>query len=260
MPNPRGSYGQAEKFTMANVKDFGGGDLRDILAGVEEAVKTAPIDPQRVGITGWSYGGFMTMWAVTQTNRFRAAVAGAGIANWKSYYGENAIDQWMIPYFGATVYDDPVVYSKSSAIDFIKQVKTPTLVVVGAGDGECPAPQSFEFWHALKTLGIRTELIVYPDEGHRFSKPADQRDVLVRMIQWFNDRPAVASPRQALPRRALPAASRPPYCRQPRKSTFALKSSGVSADNYVGGTGGSGSQQNPRPRNWLRWKRQRFLL
>ena len=187
LPNPRGSYGQGEKFTMANVQDFGGGDLRDILAGVDEAVKTAPIDPQRVGLTGWSYGGFMTMWAVTQTTRFHAAVAGAGIANWKSYYGENAIDQWMIPYFGASVYDDPAVYAKSSAIDYIKRVKTPTLVVVGSGDGECPPPQSFEFWHALKTLGVKTELVVYADEGHRFHKPEDQRDVLVRMIQWFNE-------------------------------------------------------------------------
>ena len=187
LPNPRGSYGQGEKFTMANIKDFGGGDLRDILAGVEEAVKSAPIDPQRVGITGWSYGGFMTMWAVTQTTRFRAAVAGAGVANWKSYYGENAIDQWMIPYFGATVYDDPAVYAKMSAIDFIKRVKTPTLVVVGSGDGECPPPQSFEFWHALKTLGVKTELVVYPDEGHRFHKPEDQRDVLLRTIRWFNE-------------------------------------------------------------------------
>ena len=139
MPNPRGSYGQGEKFTLANVKDFGGGDLRDILAGVEEAVKSAPIDPQRVGITGWSYGGYMTMWAVTQTNRFRAAVAGAGIANWQSYYGENAIDQWMIPYFGDTVYDDPAVYAKSSPIDFIKKVKTPTLVVVGVRRWRVPA-------------------------------------------------------------------------------------------------------------------------
>ena len=186
MPNPRGSYGQGEKFTLANVKDFGGGDLRDILAGVDEAVRTAPVDPQRIGLTGWSYGGFMTMWAVTQTNRFRAAVAGAGIANWKSYYGENAIDQWMIPYFGASVYDDPAVYAKSSAIDFIRQAKTPTLVLVGDGDGECPPPQSYEFWHALKTLGVKTELVVYANEGHSFHDPRHQRDVLVRMIQWFN--------------------------------------------------------------------------
>jgi dipeptidyl aminopeptidase/acylaminoacyl peptidase len=187
LPNPRGSYGQGEKYTLANVKDFGGGDLRDILAGVDEVLKSAPVDAKRVGITGWSYGGFMTMFAVTQTDRFRAAVAGAGIANWKSYYGENAIDQWMIPYFGASVYDDPAVYAKMSAIDFIKRVKTPTLVVVGDGDGECPPAQSFEFWHALKTLGVKTQLVVYPNEGHRFREPEHQRDVLVRMIEWFNE-------------------------------------------------------------------------
>ena len=117
LPNPRGSYGQGEDFTRANVKDFGGGDLRDILAGVEPRLKKYPIDPARLGVTGWSYGGYMTMWTVTQTNRFRAAVAGAGIANWQSYYGQNLIDQWMIPFFGASVYDDPAVYAKSSPIN-----------------------------------------------------------------------------------------------------------------------------------------------
>jgi len=187
MPNPRGSYGQGEKFAAANVRDFGGGDLRDILAGVDEAIRTAPVDPQRVGITGWSYGGFMTMFAVTQTNRFRAAVAGAGISNWKSYYGENAIDTWMIPYFGASAYDDPAVYAKMSAIDSIKQAKTPTLVVVGDRDGECPAPQSYEFWRGLKAMGVKTEMVVYPNEGHEFDNQAHQKDVLVRMIRWFNE-------------------------------------------------------------------------
>jgi dipeptidyl aminopeptidase/acylaminoacyl peptidase len=187
MPNPRGSYGQGEKFVAANKRDFGGGDLRDILAGVDEAVRNAPIDPQRIGITGWSYGGFMTMFAVTQTNRFRAAVAGAGISDWKSYYGENAIDTWMIPYFGESVYDDPAVYAKMSAIDFIKNVKTPTLVVVGDRDGECPAPQSYEFWRALKAMGVKTRMIVYEKEGHAFHNPAHQKDVLLRMIQWFNE-------------------------------------------------------------------------
>ena len=112
-PSPRGSYGQGEAFTRANVKDFGYGDFRDILAGVNEVVKEFPVDDKRVGITGWSYGGFMTMWAVTQTNRFRAAVSGAGLSNWQSYYGENDIDEWMIPYFGASVYQDPKVYAKS---------------------------------------------------------------------------------------------------------------------------------------------------
>jgi dipeptidyl aminopeptidase/acylaminoacyl peptidase len=185
MPNPRGSYGQGEAFTQANRKDFGYGDLRDILAGVDTVIAKYPVDPNRVGIAGRSYGGFMTMFAVTQTHRFRAAVAGAGISDWLSYYGENSIDQWMIPYFGASVYDDPAIYAKSSAIRFIKQVKTPTLTVVGDRDGECPAPQSFEFWHALRDLHIPAQLVVYPNEGHGFSDPADRRDVLERAVDWF---------------------------------------------------------------------------
>ncbi len=186
VPNPRGSYGQGEAFTRANVKDFGYGDFKDILAGVDESLKVAPIDPNRLGLTGWSYGGYMTMWGVTQTNRFKAAMAGAGIANYQSYYGENKIDRWMIPFFGKSVYDDPEVYAKSSPITFIKNVKTPTLVLVGDSDGECPTPQSYEFWHALKTLGVETNLVVYEHEGHAFVKPAHQRDRMERTLAWFD--------------------------------------------------------------------------
>ena len=185
MPNPRGSYGEGEAFTQANRKDFGYGDLRDILTGVDAVSAKLGIDQQRIGLTGWSYGGFMTMFAVTQTQRFHAAVAGAGISDWKSYYGENSIDQWMTPFFGASVYDDPAVYAKSSAIDFIHNVKTPTLVVVGDRDGECPAPQSFEFWHALRAEHVPTQLVVYPDEGHHFNSPQHRRDVLARALSWF---------------------------------------------------------------------------
>jgi acylaminoacyl-peptidase len=186
LPNPRGSYGQGEEFTRANMKDFGGGDLRDDLAGVDAAIKKYPVDPKRLGVTGWSYGGFMTMWTVTQTDRFGAAVAGAGIANWQSYYGQNLIGQWMIPFFGASVYDDPEVYEKSSPIRFIKNVKTPTLVVVGERDAECPAAQSYEFWHALKTLGVPTKLIIYPGEGHMFIEPKHQVDRLEQTVAWFD--------------------------------------------------------------------------
>jgi dipeptidyl aminopeptidase/acylaminoacyl peptidase len=184
-PNPRGSFGQGEEFTQANRQEFGYGDLRDILAGVDAVEAQYPVDPNRVGLTGWSYGGFMTMFAITQTGRFKAAVAGAGISNWQSYYGENSIDQWMIPYFGASVYDDPAVYTKSSAINFIKQATTPTLVVVGDRDGECPAPQSYEFWHALRDRRVPTQLVVYPNEGHGFVDPAHRLDVTERAAEWF---------------------------------------------------------------------------
>jgi dipeptidyl aminopeptidase/acylaminoacyl peptidase len=185
-PNPRGSYGMGEAFTAANVKDFGYGDLRDILAGMDMIVKTLPVDNDRIGITGWSYGGFMTMWAVTQTHRFRAAVSGAGLSNFQSYYGENDIDRWMIPYFGASVYDDPAVYARSSAINFVKNVKTPTLMVVGERDGEVPAPQSREFWHALKELGVETELVVYAGEGHAILQPEHRQDIQKRLMEWFD--------------------------------------------------------------------------
>ncbi|HYL27557.1 MAG TPA: prolyl oligopeptidase family serine peptidase, partial [Candidatus Nitrosotalea sp.] len=107
MPNPRGSFGRGEAFARANVKDFGYGDWRDDLAGIDAAIKSAPIDPNRLGLFGWSYGGYMAMWGETQTARFKAIVAGAGIVSWQSYYGQNKIDQWMIPFFGASVYTDP---------------------------------------------------------------------------------------------------------------------------------------------------------
>jgi dipeptidyl aminopeptidase/acylaminoacyl peptidase len=185
-PNPRGSFGQGEAFTRGNVKDFGYGDFRDILAGVDKIVKELPVDDNRVGITGWSYGGFMTMWAVTQTHRFRAAVSGAGLSNWQSYYGENDIDEWMIPYFGASVYQDPAVYAKSSAMNFINKAKTPTLVLVGERDGECPAPQSREFWHGLKSMGVETQLVIYANEGHYIGQPEHERDIVHRMVGWFD--------------------------------------------------------------------------
>ena len=184
-PNPRGSYGQGETFTKGNVKDFGGGDFRDITNGIDSLAKEYAVDLERLGIYGHSYGGYMTMWAETQTTRFKAAVAGAGLSNWQSYYGENDIDEWMLPFFGATVYDDPAVYAKSSPIEFVKNVKTPTLILVGDRDGEVPLPQSFEWWHALKTLGVPVQLVVYPNEGHAISQPDHRRDYDLRTLEWF---------------------------------------------------------------------------
>jgi dipeptidyl aminopeptidase/acylaminoacyl peptidase len=186
MPNPRGSFGAGEAFVAGNVRDFGHGDLRDILAGLDAVATLGLTDPDRLGIDGGSYGGFMTMWAVTQTGVFKAAVAQAGISDWLSYYGENGIDQWMLPYFGATVYDDPVVYAKSEPMKYIKQAKTPTLVVVGDSDGECPPPHSYEFWHALKVLGRQSMTVIYPDEGHHIHDPEHLADLDARTLAWFD--------------------------------------------------------------------------
>jgi len=185
-PNPRGSFGQGERYTVANIRDFGHGDLRDILAGIDTAEHLAPIDDKRLGLTGGSYGGFMTMWAVTQTNRFKAAVAAAGISNWQSYYGQNGIDGWMLPYFGASVYDDPAVYARSSAINYIHNVRTPTFSYVGERDIECPAPQTQEFWHALKTVGVPTAIMIYPGEGHALRDPVNTQDSVQRSLAWLD--------------------------------------------------------------------------
>jgi dipeptidyl aminopeptidase/acylaminoacyl peptidase len=186
LPNPRGSFGQGDAFTRANVKDLGGGDLRDVLTGIDAVIKAFPIDGQRLGLTGHSYGGFMTMWAVTQTRRFKAAVAGAGIANWQSYYGQNGIAEWMTPYFGSTVYADPRVYAKSSPINFITQVRTPTFAYVGESDIECPAPQTLEFGRALQTLGVPSATVIYPGEGHGLRKPESLADIEKRTLDWFD--------------------------------------------------------------------------
>ncbi len=185
-PNARGSYGQGEKFTLANRRDWGFGDLRDIIIGVDSVIKKFPVDNRRIGILGWSYGGSMAMFSITKTNRFRAAVAGAGAGDWLSYYGQNAIDKWMWSYFGASPYDDPAAYAKCSAMTYIKKAKTPTLILVGERDGEAPPPQSFQFWHALKELKVPTQLMVYADEGHSFEKFENMIDVSVRTIEWFN--------------------------------------------------------------------------
>ena len=185
-PNPRGSYGEGEAFTLANVRDFGYGDLRDILSGIDAVERVAPVDERRLGVTGYSYGGYMTMWTVTQTKRFAAAVAGAGVSDWLSYYGENGIDRWMIPFFGASVYDDPAVYARSAPITFVKNVTTPTFEYVGERDVECPAPQTPEFCHALSPLGVPTQFVVYAGEGHGLREPKDRADAERRTLAWFD--------------------------------------------------------------------------
>ena len=112
---------------------------------------------------------------VTHSQRFKAAVAGAGIANWSSYYGQNGIDQWMVPFFGATFYDDPEVYDRQSPIRSIKAARTPTFIYVGERDLETPAPQSMEFWRGLTAQGVPTSLVIYEDEGHGIRQPRMRR-------------------------------------------------------------------------------------
>jgi dipeptidyl aminopeptidase/acylaminoacyl peptidase len=184
-PNARGSLGFGEAFTKANVKDIGYGDFRDITSGVEDLLNKLPIDRERVGITGWSYGGYMAMWAGTQTNLFKASVAGPGTSNWQSYYGQVDIENWLLPYFGVSVYENPEIYARSSPVNFLGKDKTPTLMYVGTVDNVCPVSQSYELWRGLQHMNVPTGLVIYAGENHGFVIPKNQRAVTTAAADWF---------------------------------------------------------------------------
>lgn len=183
-PNPRGSYGQGEAFTRANRRDIGYGDLRDILKGVDTAEAQYPIDSHREGMLGWSYGACMAMFATTQNHRFRASVGGAGIYDWISFYGETSYTSFTLPLLGSTPYDDPAIYARSSALTYVKQSSTPSLLLAGERDGGATPDQSMEFWRGLLTQNVPTQLVIYAGEGHHFNK-TDENDTLARTAMWF---------------------------------------------------------------------------
>ena len=186
-PNPRGSAGFGEAFKQAMVRDQGGGDLRDILAGVRHVVATRPIDDARDRY--WR----LELWrrhddvGADTNDSVSGGFAGSATADLLSYYAENDFNAYLLFYFGASPYDDPQVYAKSSPINFVKNVRTPTLIVVGASDEESPVLQSREYWNALKAFKVKTQLVVYADEGHKFHEPVHIKDLAHRLVAWFDD-------------------------------------------------------------------------
>ncbi len=184
LPNIRGSTGRGTAYTEANVGDMGGADWQDVLSGVDHLIEMGLADADRLGIGGWSYGGFMTAWAVSQTTRFKAAIMGAGLGNWESYYGQNNIQDWQRVYFRSTPYEDPAAHRAKSAIAFIKQARTPTLILHGEEDHDVPVPQAREMYAALKAMGVETQLVTYPRENHPILERQHQLDLLTRLLEW----------------------------------------------------------------------------
>jgi dipeptidyl aminopeptidase/acylaminoacyl peptidase len=183
--NPRGSIGYGEKFVAANRGDLGGGDYKDILGALDTVIARGTVDAGRVGIGGWSYGGQMTEWAIGHTDRFKAAVVGQGVYDEASEYGTEdspADDEW---YFG-TPWEHPDVYARNSPATFIGNARTPTLIMHGEDDTTNPVGQSKALYRALKRLGVETELITYPGEGHLPRQERHQVDVMQRMLEWFD--------------------------------------------------------------------------
>jgi dipeptidyl aminopeptidase/acylaminoacyl peptidase len=187
LPNPRGSTGQGWKFAEANRDDWGGGDFRDIMDGVDYLIGQKIADPNRLGIGGWSYGGFMTSWAVTQTSRFKAAVVGAAVTNLFSFDGTTDITpSFLRQYFLDLPFSRRADYDQHSAMTFLKNCKTPSLILHGEMDERVPTSQGWEFYNGLRMLGVPAEMVTYPREHHGFHERAHQADVLTRLLAWYD--------------------------------------------------------------------------
>lgn len=183
--NPRGSGGYGCAFRYANYGDWGGCDFRDIMAGVDTLIERGVADPQRLGIMGWSYGGFMTSWAITRTDRFRAACVGAGVTNLMSFNGTADIPGFVPDYFSAEFWDDLDAYRDHSALFQIQSASTPTLIQHGEVDIRVPLSQGRELYNALKRRGVPVEMVIYPRQGHGISEPRLLIDRRKRPVDWF---------------------------------------------------------------------------
>ncbi|MEW6320141.1 MAG: S9 family peptidase [Acidobacteriota bacterium] len=185
-PNPRGSTNYGEKFLQANLNDWGGGDYRDIMSGIDHLVARGIADPDKLAHIGWSYGGYMTAWVITQTTRFKAAMVGAGLTNMWSMYGTNDIPNVLVSYFGGYPDKETMrLYLDRSAMTHVDRVTTPTLILHGANDERVPLGQAQELFRGLKDRGKATELVVYPREGHGISEYYHLKDRLTRIRDWI---------------------------------------------------------------------------
>ena len=185
-PNIRGSIGYGEKFMEMNRADWGGADYKDMMAGIDALIARGVAHPDRLGIGGWSYGGYMAEWAITQTTRFKAAVSGAGMADLISEFGTEhgpAYDEW----FWGWPYEKPEGFLRHSPFMFMKNAKTPTLILQGEADTTDPLGQSQELYRGLKHYGVKAELVEYPREPHGPREEKHNLDVLNRILAWYQE-------------------------------------------------------------------------
>jgi len=185
-PNIRGSVGYGYTFMVMNRRDWGGADFKDVMAGIDYLIKQGIADPERLGIGGWSYGGYMAAWAVTQTDRFKASVSGAPMTDLALEYGAesnsiNAYDTWFL----GTPYENLDLFIERSPMTHIKNASTPTLILCGENDSTDPIAQCYQFHRGLKRYGVETDFVVYPREGHGIREENHRVDVLERMVKWF---------------------------------------------------------------------------
>jgi dipeptidyl aminopeptidase/acylaminoacyl peptidase len=184
-PNPRGSTGYGRDFRFANYGDWGGGDLDDILDGVDWLIREGIVDGERLGIAGWSYGGYLAAAAISRTTRFKGACVGAGITNAASFNGTSDIPDFIPDYLGAEAWEDPQRYLRHSPALNAGAVRTPTLILHGEEDERVPTGQGRELHNALRRRGVPVELVLYPRQGHAIGEPRLQLDARRRIVEWM---------------------------------------------------------------------------
>ena len=184
--NPRGSSGYGVKFRRGNLKDWGGGDYRDLMAGVDRVIEMGVADSERLGVMGWSYGGFMTSWIITHTKRFKVASVGAGVTNLMSFNGTADIPSFVPDYFGAEFWDDIEAYRTHSAMFNVKAASTPTLIQHGEADDRVPISQGYELYNALKRQNVPVRMIVLPRQPHGPNEPRMILKVMQTNLEWFD--------------------------------------------------------------------------
>ena len=185
-PNFRGSTGYGDAFTRGNVEDWGVGPLADVMSGADALIARGLADPNRLFLYGWSYGGYLANWAVTHTDRLRAAVSGAGVADLRMQYSISDARRWRFDYFrGSPFAGHEELYARQSPVTYARQARVPTLFLHGEKDERCPPSQGFMMYRALRDNGVETEMVLYPREPHVFVEPQHLIDRARRVGEWF---------------------------------------------------------------------------
>ena len=185
-PNYRGSAGYGAKFRALNVRNLGVGDMWDVMSGVDSLIAKGMVDPNKLGAMGWSQGGYISAFLTTHTDRFKAISVGAGISDWTTYYVSTDITPFTPQYLGATPWDDPQIYAKTSPITTIRQAKTPTLIQHGSADHRVPVPDAFELYRGLLDQHVDARLILYTGFGHGIDKPKSALALVQANLDWFS--------------------------------------------------------------------------
>ena len=185
-PNFRGSEGYGNDFAVSNRRDLGGGDYRDIISGIDSLVANGSADPDKLGIMGGSYGGYMTNWAIGQTDRFKAAISMFGIFSLVADYGNSELSRWEPEYMGAHYWEDPEIYHRCSPSSNLEKIVTPTLIIHGEGDTNTFISNSRELYRALLARGVPVQFVRYPREGHGLQEPVHRLDEIRRSVAWFD--------------------------------------------------------------------------